>query len=335
MVVQRTLPEDSSALAWLHSAWLLKLRRRTTTYSLITATIVLFMGALFAFELFEDDLTTFEYVLAALLLVASLVIAASVFWGGRRFPLWVGVAVIVVHALVSVYYIGFSDERQNAIVSLQQLPLMAMYCAWFYGAAPSRITMGAIIVAVSVAVSLGQFGGSHGLLGPTNITGLILFSWLCLEMGLFVRHRMTVEVNTDPLTGALNRRGFFERAAVEMRRSQRARHSMAVALLDLDEFKAVNDDAGHAAGDDVLKSLVAQWISLSRSRDALGRLGGDEFIMLLPEIGAEEAAKKMQRMREIAIHPWSWGVADMQPGDTIDDAIHRADQAMYAQKRAG
>lgn len=333
MVVQRIEVEDSAGLSWLGSAWLTRLRARTTTYSIVTATIVLFMGVLFVFELFEDDITVFEYWLSAALLAASLLVAVQVFWMGLRFPAWVGILVILAHALVSVYYIGFSDERQNTIASLQQLPIMAMYCAWFYGARFARVTVAIIVGAVCLAILLGPFGQPGGMLGPINVLGLALFAWLCLEMGLFVRHRMMLQINTDPLTGALNRRGFFEQAAREIRRAQRSTHPLAIAVLDLDHFKSLNDGEGHAAGDDVLKSLVAQWISLSRPHDVLGRMGGDEFVMLLPETTATDATRLLQRMRDLAIHPWSWGVAEFVSGETIDDAVRRADEAMYEQKR--
>lgn len=333
VVVQRIEVEDTAAFTWLRVGWLTRLRERTTTYSIVTATIVLFMGILFVFELFEDDITVFEFWLSAVLLAASLLIPLQVFWMGRRFPAWVGIAVVITHAAVSMFYIGFSDERQNAIAGLQQLPLMAMYCAWFYGSRVARITQGIVMVLVAAAILFGPHGGQGGLLGPINLIGLVMFTWLCLEMGLFVRQRMLTQAHTDELTGALNRRGFMEQAKLELRRAQRYERPLTIAVLDLDSFKEINDIDGHAAGDDVLKSLVAQWISLSRPHDVLGRLGGDEFVMLLPESHADDAAHLLTRMRELAIHPWSWGVAEACAGEDVSAVIHRADEAMYIQKR--
>jgi len=334
MVVQRIEVEDSAALSWLRSEWITRLRARTTTYSIVTATIVLFMGMLFVFELFEDDVTSFEYWLSATLLCASILVAVQVFWMGLRFPPWVGILVIFGQALVSVYYLAFSDERQNVIASLQQLPLIAMYSAWFYGARFSRISQAIILLAFSAAILLGPHGGQGGLLGPINVIGLVLFTWLCLEMGLFVRLRMQMEANTDELTGSLNRRGFLEHANLELRRAQRYGRPLTIAVLDLDHFKAVNDEQGHAAGDDVLKSLVAQWISMSRPHDVFGRLGGDEFVMLLPESHADDATQLLRRMRDLAIHPWSWGVAELAASESLPDLMQRADGQMYAQKRS-
>src|SRR5690606_20071706 len=100
-----------------------------------------------------------------------------------------------------------SDERQNAISALQELPIMAMYFSWFYGARVARIGELVILIAAGTAVLMGPFAGEDGLLGPVNLIGAVLFTWLCLEAGLFVRHRLLRESHTDHLTEVLNRRG--------------------------------------------------------------------------------------------------------------------------------
>src|SRR5690606_26411831 len=239
------------------------------------------------------------------------------------------------------YYLGFSDERQNAVAAVQEMTVMAVYLAWFYGPLIGRWVELGILVAVGAAILLGPFGGesiegdsTRGLFGVTNVLAVALLTWLCLEMGFFVRHRMLLEGHTDPLTGALNRRGFQSRIGEEMRRARRTGESLSLAVLDLDDFKAVNDVDGHEAGDAVLKTLVAQWGSLSRQNDAVARLGGDEFVMLLPCTSADEADEMLHRMRMLASHPWSWGVTQVLPDDTIETALSRADSEMYRRKRS-
>lgn len=154
-----------------------------------------------------------------------------------------------------------------------------------------------------------------------------------LETGLFVQRRVRLESHADALTGVLNRRGFISEAKRHIRRATRAGSAVSIALLDLDDFKMVNDAAGHAAGDDVLRTLASEWVSLSRPGDMVGRLGGDEFAMILPKTEAQDAMTVMRRLRAEATHPWSWGVTQLVAGDTVDAALARADAAMYDHKR--
>lgn len=338
MVVQDIRAADAEDLRWLRVGWLRHVRERTSTYSVVTAGIMLLFAALGAFELFEDDLTVPERILSVGILLVCFAVFAMVAFFGVELARWTGIVLIVAHAGVSIYYLGLSDERQNAIAAFQELPLMAMYFSWFYGARVARLGELAILLAVGVAAALGPFTspderGGNPLFGPVNIVGAVLFTWLCLEAGLFVRHRIRLESHSDELTGALNRRGFIAKAAMEFRRAARHDRPLSIAVLDLDKFKAVNDEEGHAAGDYVLKSLSAQWMSLSRSTDIVGRLGGDEFAMLMPETDAEQARELMTRLRQFAGHPWSWGAVEVRPGETIEAALARADQAMYDSKR--
>lgn len=334
MVVQGIRAADAEDLRWLRAGWLKYVRERTSTYSVVTASLLLLFGVLDVLEVFEDDITPFERILAGGTAIFCLAVFALVAVFGVELPHWGGAVLVVAHAVVSVYYLGFSDERQNAIAILQELPIMAMYFSWFYGAQIARVGELIILFALGAAAWRGPFTGEDSLLGPMNLLGAALFSWLCLEAGLFVRHRIRLESHTDALTGTLNRRGFVAKAELEMRRAVRHDRPLSIVVLDLDEFKSVNDSAGHAAGDYVLKSLTAQWMSLSRSTDLVGRLGGDEFAMLLPETDAEEAESVMRRLRAYASHPWSWGVTQFLANDTLDSALRRADRAMYDNKRA-
>ncbi len=153
----------------------------------------------------------------------------------------------------------------------------------------------------------------------------------------------------DPLTGLLNRRAFEERAQHELRRAQREGTPLALVMLDLDHFKAINDHWGHPAGDAVLAQaaqLLAQGV---RATDVAARWGGEEFIALLPNTSAASArqlADKLRLAQEHARTSWqgkalqvtaSWGVAALVPGgtDTLDHLVSRADQALYEAKHLG
>jgi diguanylate cyclase (GGDEF)-like protein len=333
MVVQDIRASDAEDLRWLRFGWLRSIRERTSTFSVVTATLLLYFGALGIFELFEDDLTTFEQVLSGGTTLLCFAVFAMVAFFGVELRSWVGVALIAVHALVSVYYLGFSDERQNAIAAFQELPILAMYFSWFYPAKTARAGVLSIIVVVGAATGFGPFTGVGALLGPVNMLAAGLFAWMCLEAGIFMRHRIRLESHSDELTGTLNRRGFEAKTAAEIRRAVRHERPLSVAVLDLDKFKDVNDEAGHAAGDYVLRAVSSHWMSLSRATDVVGRLGGDEFAMLMPETDAEQARTLMLRLREFTPHPWSWGVAEVRPDDTAASVLARADAAMYDDKR--
>ncbi|MFE6996098.1 diguanylate cyclase [Microbacterium sp. NPDC057659] len=333
MVVQDIRAEDAEELRWLRFAWLKSARERTSTYAVVTSALLLYFGLLGVFELFENDLTLFEQLLSAGTTLVCIAVFLIVVAFGISLPQWVGIVMVIAQALVSVYYLGFSDERQNAIAALQELPVMAMYFSWFYPARTVRIVMLVILVCGGAAAVYGPFIGDDGLFGPVNLIGAALFSWMCLEAGIFMRHRVRLESYSDELTGALNRRGFLAKTQMEMRRAKRRGIPLSVAVLDLDKFKAVNDEAGHAAGDYILRSVSSQWMSLSRSTDIVGRLGGDEFAMLLPDTDAQQARSLMLRLREYASHPWSWGIAQLESADTVDSVLARADRAMYRDKR--
>ncbi len=154
-------------------------------------------------------------------------------------------------------------------------------------------------------------------------------------------------VRTDPLTGALNRRGFDELLERELDRAGRHAHPLAVALLDLDDFHQTNSAHGHAGGDAVLRHLVAVCQLHLRSSDAIARLGGDEFVLLLPETPGADSMSTLQRLqRSLAQRPlqldeqrvpvhFSAGIAQWQPGESADALLRRADAALYAAKRIG
>ena len=102
---------------------------------------------------------------------------------------------------------------------------------------------------------------------------------------------------TDELTGVANRRAFLEVAAREIERSRRYQHELSLAYLDIDEFKAVNDRDGHAVGDRVLIALAGLARATARSVDTVARMGGDEFVILMPETDARAALPLAERLR--------------------------------------
>jgi diguanylate cyclase (GGDEF)-like protein len=152
-------------------------------------------------------------------------------------------------------------------------------------------------------------------------------------------------VDEDPLTGLLNRRGFSRALARALAFVRRYGTGAALLYLDLDRFKPINDRYGHAAGDWVLGRVARLIAGNVRASDVVGRIGGDEFVVLLWNIGADQAEDKGRALelliererfersgRRFAVG-LSAGVTDLSKDDTVDAALARADQAMYARKR--
>ncbi|MDB5937112.1 MAG: hypothetical protein JWQ01_4456 [Massilia sp.] len=161
-----------------------------------------------------------------------------------------------------------------------------------------------------------------------------------------LRH-MSELVREDQLTGSLNRRGLDDVFERETARSDRRGTPLCVALLDLDDFKRLNDTYGHQAGDGALKHLVKIVRDTLRSMDVIARFGGEEFVILLPETSSEAAALTMTRLqRDLTKHfflhdneklliTFSAGVAMRYPNESQADLVARADKAMYQAKQSG
>ncbi|MBP2310945.1 diguanylate cyclase [Azospirillum soli] len=162
-------------------------------------------------------------------------------------------------------------------------------------------------------------------------------------------HRQLLEqAHTDPLTGAANRRFFLERAQEEIARSRRYGHPLSVLMTDIDHFKRINDTHGHAAGDEALKRFANLLRDDLRPSDLIGRYGGEEFVVLLPETELADAPAVAERLRAkvegaelvhdgISFHMTvSIGVAavDLRDG-MIEAALNEADAALYRAKETG
>lgn len=153
---------------------------------------------------------------------------------------------------------------------------------------------------------------------------------------------------TDSLTGTANRRQFFLRASEAFQRARSTARPLSVLMLDLDNFKEVNDRWGHSAGDQVLTTATKAWQQALREQDILSRLGGEEFAVLLPDTEGSSALACAQRLAQAlalvadgAVSPAisctaSTGVAELCPDDADFDAcLRRADEALYRAKRNG
>lgn len=285
----------------------------------------------------------------------------------RRFRLW-GIVVAAVLGLVwfSEYRPHYSARVMvNSVAAILLLGTLAMAMTTAYrrdGFTAARLTGAFAAFGVLVAcwrlVEHGLAPRPEGSLFEAGPSDMVVFTYACvgvmfLSLGFVLMHTERAYedlrrlATVDPLTGVLARSGLVEQGHRLMLESRRHGRPLAVLLLDMDQFKAVNDSLGHAAGDGVLRHLAARARLVLRGEDILGRLGGDEFVALLPSTDAAGARVVAERLRE-AINqahmlyrgeevpvPVSIGVAQLRPDEPLEAVLQRADLAMYQAKRAG
>lgn len=163
----------------------------------------------------------------------------------------------------------------------------------------------------------------------------------------YLLSKMECMAMTDYLTGLYNRRKAIELMNNEVARSRRGGKPLCVLMLDIDDFKKVNDSLGHEAGDYVLKEVAALLTANKRNYDILARWGGEEFILLLCETNIEEGLSMAERIRhavctrQLTYQGRSFsisvtiGIAEMSPEDDLEQVIRKADAAMYQGKQMG
>ena len=153
---------------------------------------------------------------------------------------------------------------------------------------------------------------------PSRLTGLLL-----------AQIRLARE---DPLTGVANRRGIDERLAYEWERARRHHRPLSILLLDVDNLKQVNDEQGHEAGDEVLRSVARELRAIVRSIDFVGRCGGDEFVVICTEANLDAAAVIGRKIGAQLSAPVSLGLATLRPRQTTKELLIAADRALYRDK---
>jgi diguanylate cyclase (GGDEF)-like protein len=209
-------------------------------------------------------------------------------------------------------------------------PWIAIYAAHFF---PRRAVN---VQGLFISVGFGA-GLLLGKLSSVTIYWLVVTVtiWsICILLGN-LSESLRRQVGTDYLTGLLNRSGFLSAALRERALADRTGSALTIAVIDLDNFKQVNDRCGHAAGDELLATLGQQWRERMRPSDILARHGGDEFVLLLPCTGPTGARAALERLRsDDDPVGWSIGISEWRPGETLDVVLARADKHLYEAKLA-
>ncbi len=234
-----------------------------------------------------------------------------------------------------------------------------VWCAMAYGVLPTAVINLLLYGWKTASVALGTFSFTHTHL-PDVISlrvGMALLSVAPLAVAcayalrLQALEKLDHAVNHDFLTGVLTRRALLERGTKLLERMQGARAPLSLLMLDLDHFKRINDRYGHAQGDVVLRQLVHQVRQFLRPDDILGRLGGEEFAVLLPRTSCEQARSIGERLcRQLGAHPVALGDGTQltvtcsiglhgsdrpQLGETLSHWLSCADRALYQAKASG
>jgi len=351
--------------------WLATRTRRVTGLSRWNAGLAVFACAWLLIALRGLLPAILSVALADALLLAGLClqIAALLEFHGRPVPRWLTTApaVSLFIALVPLLH-AYGTLTLVASASNCAALLIGAIIAARVGAAAGAVrwlmagvmVLGATLVmlrAVDIALAaeapLGMFTGDwlHAAAFASLFAVMVTSSFAFLVM----QHNraelaLTALANHDALTGLANRREFKARAEAALDTARRHGRSLAVLMLDLDQFKQVNDRHGHAAGDDVLRYVAATLCLQLRGADLCGRLGGEEFAVLLPDTGLEEALQVGERIRRaveesriatdhapepLRVTVSIGGAAADGTAASVDALLDAADERLYEAKRAG
>jgi diguanylate cyclase (GGDEF)-like protein len=261
---------------------------------------------------------------------------------------WPRTVSIIVGAL-SIAAIGVLDYVTGYELTFSAFYLLPIFIlAWLTGRWGGLTGAAASAAARTVVDVLGGHVYTHALYSIWNMgMRLVLFvvvAFLISILRQYVDHERAL-ARVDHLTGAANKRAFLEMLKSEVERSRRYTRRFTIAYFDLDNFKAVNDSFGHAAGDELLQAVVSIIRAHVRASDVVARLGGDEFALLLPETdepAARAAITKIQSQILQAMQKKAWPVTVSigsltcsDSGEDIEALIRQADDLMYAAKLKG
>ena len=294
------------------------------------------------------------------------------FFGAR--PVTVGPYAGLLAVVAGICYWNYFDPSANARIVVVSTFMTAMYVSmgsfiwvyrnskrpfYSYGFMLGLVVLSAVIGLARVIVfGIGLPHEDIGLLQPTALNVAFITTTMlalpAMSIGMvmiahdLITERMERWVNQDELTGALNRRGFFAKMRAVVAQTNGATGLFSLAIVDLDHFKSINDQYGHAVGDMVLMRVGELFASFLDEADVFGRLGGEEFIILLPGLSRQEAWGRLESLREnlrndftrsqddaLPVFTFSAGVDQYRQGEPMEDLMKRADKALYAAKAQG
>lgn len=290
--------------------------------------------------------------------VASVAMYVVAYWalGKRRNGLAIALiwAEVVIHAALGIVLIGWESGFHYYLLMFIPALFVSM------GLRDAVVALAGLWCYYVVLYLLMWFIEPVQPIAPGALLGVYLFnlsvvfamfsylSFFYLSMVTSANRKLRLMATTDSLTGLFNRRHMTYLAEKEVARFQRNGHPVAFLVLDIDHFKAINDQYGHETGDRVLEDIAGIIKDQLRIQDLIARWGGEEFLAVLPDTGLQSAQASAERVRQ-ALLAYDWlapngeriditisaGVSEFRGDDNLNSAINRADRALYRSKELG
>jgi diguanylate cyclase (GGDEF)-like protein len=278
---------------------------------------------------------TLNELLLLLLAITTPLVALALWLLRHRLPIRVYPWLLGVGTGIVTLLVATAGSTSAAVTFSFFYMWIVLYAVMFFS--PLGVLLQVAVAAAAYGVALAQYGES-GMNAPTAFEPVILTAVIGTTSAVLVglsRAREASEV--DPLTRAANRRGldrFLGSALIDALSHQ---EPLIAAMVDVDHFKTLNDEHGHGVGDQVLVDLASAWKTLLRPNDFLARMGGDEFLIVLPGCAGGDASAILERLRTTAPTgvTCSFGAAWWRAGDSASMLVSNADAALYQAKRAG
>lgn len=292
------------------------------------------LAAVLAITMLFDLMVGHEHVQRAVVLgwlssYVAWVVLPLVF--GRSYPRWAGLCLIGYVAFWSLISLIDAVHAHALLNALFEAPMIGMYLGWFYRGAVARLTLVAYLAVLCASV-LNEVGRHDYEFSPLVVLAYtILIAVFCLETGSHLYRSSRLQAMTDPLTGSLNRRGLSAGTLKAIERAAKDGVGFTFFVLDFDNFKAINDAGGHAAGDEALRSCSREWMKMLGAGDLVARTGGDEFALLVHGDPAS-TQRRIAELREASEFDWSWGHVEYRNGDSLDSLMFQADQELYRRR---
>jgi len=259
--------------------------------------------------------------------LAELMAGAALFLARQRVGAPVLHAGVVIRVAVASVLTTYAASAAGVALTGLAYVCLAVFAGYFFTRPVARAYAGLGVAGLTAGTLAGGVGS---LLAVWLVVGVCVVA--AGEVSGHLVAQLRTQAGSDPLTGLANRAGFRLAAQRQIALATRGRTALSLVVIDLDNFKTVNDTRGHLAGDVLLIEVADAWCQQLRAGDLLARYGGDEFALLLPATSIAQAARLLDRLR--AAHPtrWSAGITCWAPGTHLDQMLEVADRELYRAK---
>jgi diguanylate cyclase (GGDEF)-like protein len=259
-------------------------------------------------------------------LVAVTMATALVLAGRAVSPVQLHVTIVLHTTLIGVM-VAVAATQEGLMMSALGYIWTAVYVAFFFRPRVAQRYAALMIAALGLSLLSAR--------APTDVSVWLILStmvWVAVAVLTNLNSRLRADAHTDALTGLLNRTGFALAAAQQRAMAGRRGEPLGLAVIDLDDFKLVNDRGGHAAGDRLLVDLAGVWTATLRPGDLLARFGGDEFVLLIAGAAEDQVDAVLARLARSHAAQWTAGAVVCSDEESLDEAIERADARLYIAK---